>query len=107
MTREEFIKRDEYLIATVECIVVSRKSIIKTREELNKFLLDWRDELLLYAQQPNSEPQPQLQQANVSGSCGKSKKDDEADICPRCGNNYWDITGAGVCYQCSWKPHDR
>lgn len=46
MTREKLIKSDEYVSATVECIVVSKKSVKKIRSELNKFFLGLRDELL-------------------------------------------------------------
>lgn len=46
MTRWELITSDEYISATVECIVVSKKSIIETRKELTEFFIDLRNELL-------------------------------------------------------------
>jgi hypothetical protein len=46
MKRWELITSDNYLIATIECIVVSGKGIKQTRKELNDILLKYRDELL-------------------------------------------------------------
>lgn len=46
MTRWELINSDEYITVTVECIVVSRKSIRKMRDELNDFFLQYRNEIL-------------------------------------------------------------
>lgn len=89
MTREKLIKSDEYLIATVECIVVSRKSVRKMRHELNEFFLNWKAELLLYDQKQNSEPLPQLKQADVIRSvckCGNQLTEKELfyETCLQC-----------------------
>jgi hypothetical protein len=46
MTREEFIKTDEYITATVECIVRSGKPVKEIRKELNEFFIEYRNELL-------------------------------------------------------------
>ena len=46
MTREELIKSDAYIEVNVECIVVSKKSVKKMREELNEFFIKLRNELL-------------------------------------------------------------
>lgn len=46
MTREEFIKCDEYIKTTIEIYVRSKKSVKKIREELTEFFLEYRDELL-------------------------------------------------------------
>lgn len=66
MTREELINSDEYIAVNVECIVVSNKSVKKMREELNKFFLDLKAELLS-SMQPNSDTPPQLNKHDVSG----------------------------------------
>jgi hypothetical protein len=46
MTREELILSDEYLQVNIDCIVVSKKSVKKIREELMEFMINYRSELL-------------------------------------------------------------
>ena len=46
MTRWELVTSDDYIIANVECIIVSKKSVIKTRQELNEFFVKLKNELL-------------------------------------------------------------
>jgi len=46
MERWNLITSDGYLTASIECIVVSKKPVKKTRKELNKFLIGYRNEIL-------------------------------------------------------------
>ena len=46
MGRWELVTSDEWIIATTECIVVSKKKVSEIRKELNDFFLQYRDELL-------------------------------------------------------------
>lgn len=46
MERWELITSGEYIIATTECIVVSKKKVSEMRKELNDFFMKYRDELL-------------------------------------------------------------
>jgi hypothetical protein len=59
MTREELINSDEYIAVYVEGVVTSNKSVKKMREELNKFFLDLKAELLSGIK-PSSDTPPQL-----------------------------------------------
>jgi len=51
MKRWKLINSDEYIKASVECIVTSGKPIKKTRNELNKFFIQLKKELL-HGEQP-------------------------------------------------------
>ena len=46
MKRWDLITSDEYPITNIECIVVSKKSILEIRKELNDFVIKYRNELL-------------------------------------------------------------
>jgi hypothetical protein len=46
MKRLDLIKSDDYLIATLECIITSGKPVKQSRKELIEFLIPFRDELL-------------------------------------------------------------
>lgn len=46
MTRRQLITSDEYIKTNVECIVVSNKTVNKTRAELNSFMIDLKNELI-------------------------------------------------------------
>lgn len=59
MTRWELITNDNYIIAATECIIRSKCNVGDMRKALNRFLIQWKAELL-HGEQP-------------SGGCGDKK----------------------------------
>mgnify|MGYP001557638411 FL=1 len=53
MIREELIKSDSWIVAHIECIVISKKPIRKIRKELTEFFIEYRNELLNFSNQKN------------------------------------------------------
>ncbi len=46
MDRWDLITSDEWVEATIDCIVISKKKVSEMRKELTAFALRYRDELL-------------------------------------------------------------
>jgi hypothetical protein len=87
MSREEFIKSDEYLTTHVELEVKSGRKISEIRSALSAILLQWRDELLSFSDQRIADLEAQLKEKEEELSLHKMAATNptvKLSICPTC-----------------------
>lgn len=105
MTRKELIESDEYTIAAIEVMVVSGRGVKDTRQELTKYFLSLKNELIQSHESTIQELKDRIKELEAELQQKQKKSVFVNKPCVDCGKHCITVSDRGIfngfqCWSC-------